>query len=113
CANLIRIVMFTSLAARRPRKCRFPKRGRPRSVVQQGVNMSEEIKMEIGKDLLTLRQVTRHVAERVMPDGDWGGLPIPVPGLKLVLEPRYKHKALGEFRWPECYDEDGIRLPLE
>jgi hypothetical protein len=38
---------------------------------------------------------------------------MPVPGLKLVLEPRYKHQALSEFRWKECYDEDGARHALE
>lgn len=34
---------------------------------------------------------------------------MPVVGLNLVLEPRYKHKCLEQFRWTECYDEDGVR----
>ena len=29
------------------------------------------------------------------------------------LEPRYKHQALSEFRWKECYDEDGVRHGIE
>jgi hypothetical protein len=27
----------------------------------------------------------------------------------LVLEPRYKHKCLENFRWKECYHENGVR----
>ena len=38
---------------------------------------------------------------------------MPVPGLELVLEPRYKLKAMSEFRWKECYDENGVRMPLD
>jgi hypothetical protein len=40
-------------------------------------------------------------------------LPVPVAGLALVLEPRYKHKALEEYRWSECYDEEGNRHAIE
>ena len=36
-----------------------------------------------------------------------------MPGLTLVLEPRYKHQALSEFQWKECYDEDGVRHGIE
>ena len=34
---------------------------------------------------------------------------IRLPGLSLVLEPSYKHKCLENFRWKECYDENGVR----
>ena len=44
---------------------------------------------------------------------DWSGLPVPVMGLKLVLEPRYKHKAIENFRWKEYYDPDGTRHAIE
>jgi hypothetical protein len=30
----------------------------------------------------------------------------------MVLEPRYKHKCLEEFRWKECYDENGTRREI-
>jgi hypothetical protein len=40
-------------------------------------------------------------------------LPVPVAGLYIVLEQRYKHKALENFRWKECYDEDGVRHDLD
>ena len=30
-----------------------------------------------------------------------------------VLEPRYKHQGLSEFRWKDCYDEAGVRQPIE
>jgi hypothetical protein len=75
--------------------------------------MSEEKKLEIGKDLVTLAQASRQLAESRLADRDWSGLPVPVPGLSLVIEPRYKHKAISEFRWKECYDENGTRMPLE
>src|SRR5690242_20579870 len=71
--------------------------------------MSEETPPQIGKDLVTLSQASRHLAETRMAEQDWSGLPLPVIGLNLVLEPRYKHKALEDFRWKECYDEDGVR----
>jgi hypothetical protein len=44
-----------------------------------------------------------HWAER-----DWSGTPVPLPGLNLVLGPRYKHQGLSAFCWKECYDEDGV-----
>jgi len=75
--------------------------------------MGEDIKPRIGKDLLTLAQASRHVAEERLRDRDWSGLPLPVMGLDLVLEPRYKHQGLSEFRWKECYDEDGVRYAIE
>ena len=71
--------------------------------------MGEETKPEIGKDLLTLDQTCRHLADSGLGNEDWSGLPVPVPGLSLVLEPRYKHKCLEEFRWAEWYDENGTR----
>jgi hypothetical protein len=71
--------------------------------------MGEEAKLEIGKDLLSYAQASRHLAESHITQRDWSGLPIPVAGLNLVLEPRYKLKCLETFRWKECYDEDGVR----
>ena len=75
--------------------------------------MGEETKLEVGKDLLTLAQASRHLAESSIARQDWSGLPVPVAGLQLVLEPRYKHKALENFRWKECYDENGVRHAFE
>ncbi len=71
--------------------------------------MGEEAKLEVGKDLVTLAQASRNLAESSIGRQDWSGLPIPVPGLRLVLEPRYKHKAMENFSWKECYDENGVR----
>ena len=71
--------------------------------------MGEEAKLEVGKDLVTLAQASRNLAESSIGRQDWSGLPIPVPGLRLVLEPRYKHKAMEDFSWKECYDENGVR----
>jgi hypothetical protein len=71
--------------------------------------MGEEAKLEVGKDLLTLAQASLHLAETSVARQDWSGLPVPVVGLSLVLEPRYKHKSLETFRWKECYDENGVR----
>ena len=65
---------------------------------------------QVGKDLLTLDEASRYLAQSGVDRDDWSGLPVPVPGLSLVLEPRYKHKALAEFRWKECYDEQGNSL---
>lgn len=69
--------------------------------------MGTEAKLEIGKDLLTLNEASQLIAKERVQQNDWSGLPIPVPGLSLVLEPRYKHKCLENFRWKECYDENG------
>jgi len=71
--------------------------------------MGEEAKLEVGKDLLPLDQAARALAQESLGRQDWSGIPVPVPGLSLVLEPRYKHKALETFRWKECYDENGTR----
>jgi len=71
--------------------------------------VGEKAKLEIGKDLLTYAQVSQYVAEKTLPEQDWSGLPIPVHGLSLVLEPRYKHQGIGQFRWKEYYDEHGVR----
>lgn len=75
--------------------------------------MGEDVKSRIGKDLLTYPQLSRHLAQEQMKDGGWSGVAVPVAGLKLVLEPRYKYAALSEFRWTEGYDEDGVRIPIE
>ncbi len=68
--------------------------------------MGIEATLEIGKDLLTLNEASRRIAKERFDQKDWSGLPIPVPGLSLVLERRYKHKCLENFRWKECYDEN-------
>lgn len=75
--------------------------------------MGEESKPEIGKDLLTYAQTARYLAETSIVRQDWSGVPIPVVGLSLVLEPRYKNKAMADFRWKECYDENGVRHAIE
>ncbi len=71
--------------------------------------MAENDKLEAGKDLLTLAPASRQVAESSIANKDWSGLPLPVIGLSLVLEPRYKHKAMENFRWKESYDENHVR----
>jgi hypothetical protein len=71
--------------------------------------MGEVAKPEIGKDLLPLDQASRRLAETFMARQDWSGVPMPVPGLSLVLEERYKLKCMEDFRWKECYDENGVR----
>ena len=75
--------------------------------------MSEESQPQVGKDLLTYAQTSRYLAEIHLGQQDWSGLPVPVVGLSLVLEPRYKHKALSEFRWKECYDEQGVHHVID
>ena len=75
--------------------------------------MGDEAKREVGKDLLTYAQLSRRLAETNIARQDWSGLPVPIAGLSLVLEPRYKNKALEEFRWQECYDENGVRQVLD
>jgi hypothetical protein len=75
--------------------------------------MGDETKLEVRKDLVTLAQASRHIAEERIAERDWSGMPVPVPDLELVIEPRYKHKAIAEFRWKECYDENGVRQPIE
>ena len=71
--------------------------------------MGNEATRIIGKDLVTLDQAVRMVAQERIGHQDWSGLPLPVPGLSLVLEPRYKHPGIADFRWKECYDEHGAR----
>lgn len=75
--------------------------------------MGDEATLEVGKDLLTLDQAARQLAETSLARQDWSGVPLPIPGLSLVLEPRYKHKHMAEFRWKECYDENGIPQPID
>lgn len=75
--------------------------------------MGKEAKLEVGKDLLTYSEASRFLAEKSMGQQDWSGLPMPVAGLSLVLEPRYKHKNLENFRWKEHYDENGVRHVFE
>ena len=75
--------------------------------------MGNEATPEIGnKVLVTLSEASRHIAKERLGQNDWSGLPIPVPGLSLVLEPRFKHKCLEDFRWKECYDERGVRQEI-
>lgn len=75
--------------------------------------MGELASHETGKDLVTLDQAARMVAEQRIGHQDWSGMPLPVPGLSLVLEPRYKHPGIADFRWKECYDVNGVRQPIE
>jgi hypothetical protein len=75
--------------------------------------MSEDVQREISKDFVTLPEASRRLAEAGALEGDWSGLPVPIVGLDLVLEPRYKHKSLSEFRWSEYYNEVGERVPIE
>lgn len=75
--------------------------------------MSEESKPKVGKELVTLAEASRLAAEASIEHKDWSGLPIPVVGLDLVLEPRYKHQGLSDFRWKEFYDEEGNRHAIE
>jgi len=75
--------------------------------------MGEEKTGETGKDLLTLAQASRLLAEARLEQNDWSGMPVPVAGLRLVLEPRYKHKSISEFRWKEWYDEEGNRHEID
>lgn len=71
--------------------------------------MGDEENRQIGINLVPLAEASRRLAETSFAKQDWSGMPVPVPGLTLVLEPRYKHQALSEFRWKECYDEEGVR----
>jgi hypothetical protein len=75
--------------------------------------MGDEEKRQIGVDLVTLAEVSRHLAKDRLAEREWSGMPVPVPDLTLVLEPRYKHQGLSEFRWRECYDENGVRQVIE
>jgi hypothetical protein len=75
--------------------------------------MGQEEKAQFGKDLLTPAEVSRHLAEARLEHKDWSGMPVPVMGLSLVLEPRYEHQHLNEFRWKEYYDEEGVRHTVE
>jgi hypothetical protein len=75
--------------------------------------MGIEAPRVIGKDLVTLDQAVRLVAQERIGHQDWSGMPLPVPGLSLVLEPRYKHPGIADFRWQECYDEHGVAQPIE
>jgi hypothetical protein len=75
--------------------------------------MGDEPKPVAGENLVTLAEATRTVAESRMAEKDWSGMPLPVPGLRLVLEPRYKHQRISEFRWPVCYDREGTAFPLD
>lgn len=75
--------------------------------------MGAEHEFNGGQSHLTLAQAARYVAERVMDTKDWSGLPIPVPGLQLVLEPRYNHQGLEDFQWNDYYDENGEKHSVE
>jgi len=75
--------------------------------------MGEENKRRIGVDLVPLSEASRQLAQAHWAERDWSGIPVPVPGFDLVLEPRYKHQGLSEFCWKECSDEDGVCQPIE
>jgi hypothetical protein len=75
--------------------------------------MDEESQPQVGKDLVTYAQASRQLAEAHLGQRDWSGLPVQVEGLDLVLEPRYKHKCLSDFRWKEWYDEHGNRHAID
>ncbi len=75
--------------------------------------MGQESPPQLGKDYLTPAQACQYIAKESMAKQDWSGLPFPVLGLKLVLEPRYKHKDLENFQWDEYCDEDGTRHQVE
>jgi hypothetical protein len=75
--------------------------------------MGEDAKKTIGTDLLSYSQLSQHLAKERISHKDWSGLPVPIAGLELVLEPRYKHAALSDFRWKECYDENGVRQTIQ
>lgn len=75
--------------------------------------MGDDAPKIIGKDLVTLDEAARLVAEARIGHQDWSGLPLPVPGLSLVLEPRYKHRGIADFRWQQCYDEEGNLQTLD
>lgn len=75
--------------------------------------MGNDAPQIIGKDLVTLDEAVRLVAQQRIGHQDWSGLPLPVPGLSLVLEPRYKHPGIANFRWKECYDEHGDLQSLD
>lgn len=74
--------------------------------------MAEEPVRVIGKDLLTCAQASQHLAKEFLANQDWSGVAMPVLGLNLVLEPRYKHKGLENFRWKEYFDQDGNRYEV-
>jgi hypothetical protein len=75
--------------------------------------MGDDIEGEKKKEYVTLAEATRMVAETVMKDGDWSGMPLPVLGHDLVLEPRYRRQNIKDFQWSEYYDESGQRFPVE
>ena len=74
--------------------------------------MGDETKLKTDKQFVTLAEATRLLAESRIADNDWSGMPLPVPGLELVIEPRYRHQKITEFRWQEYFEEDGTRIPL-
>ena len=75
--------------------------------------MGEEKELVVGKDLITLSEASVHIAKSCLAEGDWSGMPVPVPELNLVLEPRYKHQGISDFRWSVCYDENGAEEKIE
>lgn len=75
--------------------------------------MGDDSKPPIDRDFVTYAQASRHLAEAHIGQQDFSGLPVPVAGLNLVLETRYKHKRLNEFRWKEYYDENGIHQVID
>lgn len=74
--------------------------------------MGDVSEQPVPEGWVTLAEASRQLAESHLAQNDWSGLPVPVDGLNLILEPRYKHKSLSEFRWSECY-ENGVRRVIE
>jgi hypothetical protein len=75
--------------------------------------MADDAKQLAVQDLLTPAEVAKYCAEHGIAEQDWSGLPVPVIGLNLVLEPRYKHKGIADFRWESAYDENGNPIEIE
>jgi hypothetical protein len=63
-------------------------------------------------DLVTLAEATRKLSEEFLGEQNWSGVPMPIMGHSLVLEPRYKLKIMEEFRWKEYFDENGVRYEI-
>ncbi len=75
--------------------------------------MADENQTDSRQDLLSYDQISRHIADKSLQQRDWSGMPFPVLGLNLVIEPRYRHKHLVNFQWEQFYDEHGTRHIVE
>lgn len=55
-----------------------------------------------------LRNALRHVAEE---KGEWCGIPMPLEGERLVVEPSYPYAGIGDIGKPDDNDDDhGLKL---